>query len=106
MNTNREHLLQNGKLRAHMNDVGFVRPWSPPIDREFLPYSNRAILMPHHLPVRFWTFVEEDSPHRKAFGSQHRCDRLPHLIRTCDPAHDLVGEEIANSMLVGVECRF
>ena len=106
MNANREHLLQNGKLRAHMDNVGFARPWSPTFDMEFLPNGNDAVLMPSHLPVPFLTFVEEDSSHREALASQHRCERPPHLIRTCDAAHDLVGEEVANSMLVGVECGF
>src|SRR5713101_9428257 len=82
MNTDREHLLQNGKLRAHMNDIGFARPRSPALDMEFLPNGNHTVLMPHHLPVRFWTFVKKDSSHREAVGPQHRRDRPPHLIRT------------------------
>jgi len=106
MNTDREHSLQNGNLRAHMNDIGFARPRSPTFDMDFLPNGNHTVLMPRHLPVRSWTFVEKDSSHREALVSQHRFDRPPDLIRTRDGAHDRVGEEIANSMPIGVECRF
>jgi len=106
MNTDREHLLQNGKLRAHMHDIGFDRPWSPAFDVEFFANSNHAILMPRHLPVRFSTLVEKDSSHREAVGSKHRCNGPSHLIRTCDDAYDHIGEEVANSMLIGVGSRF
>src|SRR5258708_22860586 len=84
MNTDREHSLQNGNLRAHMNDIGFARPRSPTFDMDFLPNGNHTVLMPRHLPVRSSTFVEKDSSHREALVSQHRFDRPPHLIRTRD----------------------
>jgi len=105
MNTNREHLLQNGKLRAHVNDIGLGRPWTPAFDMEFLSNGNHAVLMPGHLPVRFWTLVEKDSSYREAVGSEHQCHRPSYLIRTCDGAHDRVGEQVANSMPIGVESR-
>src|ERR1700674_6121025 len=90
----------------NMNDIGFARPWSPALDMEFLQNGNHAVLMPRHLPVRFCPLVEKDSLHREALVSQHRCDRPPHLIRTCDGANDRIGEEVANSMPIGVESRF
>jgi hypothetical protein len=106
MNADSEHSLENRSDRANMNDTGFARPWTPALDVELFANGNRTVLMPRNFPVRLWTLVEEDSPHCEALISEHRCYGLPNLIRGRDPADDLIGEEVANSMLIGVECLF
>lgn len=106
VNSDGEHLLQNRDRRPNMNDTGLVRPGSPTLDVEFFANGNHTILVPSYLPVRFWIFVEENSPYCETLMPKHGCKGPPHLIRSRDGSHDRIGQEVANSMLTGVKFRF
>jgi hypothetical protein len=103
MNSDGEHLFENPKGRPNMNYTGFARPWAPALNIELFANGNHAVLMPGYLPVRFWVFVEEDSPNREAFFAKQRRNRPPDLIGSRDGSYKLVGKEVANSMLFGVK---
>jgi hypothetical protein len=50
-----------------MYDPGFDRPRPEPVNLSTLANGYREVLMPYNLPVRYWSFVEENTSYREAF---------------------------------------
>jgi hypothetical protein len=67
MQPNRKNAAHDLGRRLDMYDPSFGRPRPEPVNLSTLANGYREVLMPYNLPVRCWSFVEENTFYRETF---------------------------------------
>src|SRR5690606_2621836 len=76
MDSDGNHLLQQGRRSLHMGDAFLDGPWTKPLQLGSSLHSDSEILMPENWPVLLPCFVKKDATDRHESGGEHSSKRV------------------------------